>query len=640
MMRLSLEPIARPELRLPILNNPTIFLEDHRCLAAMNISDDGRDTRLFLANVDTLESEWLRVPDAQWGPYGFVRGADGRIYAGFFQGRIYSFDPSVKSFECVADPFSGQTPKRLTWGGLASREGRVYMGVYPTGEFTEYDISSGNSRTIAPLEGTPFGVYANQFAELPDGRILVMLYGARGEILIYHPATRKIEARREIADRTRQGKSRSLCLLDDQRVIYAAGEAVKAFNFRTMHWEEDFLAHGPDKFLWIRSIGGRFYAAGAEVGGVWQISRSGCRLIETGLRDGNRATAGIHLIAPDLFVCLGDNGMLARFSPEKGPLDAAQLDNRSTTGMNINSLRKDPAGSVAVGSHFISSQIFRVDLATGISSSSRHKVVATPGQITCSVFHGGAVYLGVYGRALLMVYRPEEPFVFGQNPRQLLAVGHGQNRPMGMFHHRGLLYMATRANYGELGGAIAVIDPADARCEVYRDFVPTQNPVSFFKHGDLLVGTTEVYGDQGSCPAEAENAVIFVWSTAERRTVRAHVPWPAESLRALALSPAGKMIGFGAGRYFIFDAESGECAVHAWDGPEPSSGIFLDGDRALLSIPEGKGKAALQILEFPSSALHGLGESAALRFFEVLEPGVVLAAAEGSEIVKVHLHAR
>ena len=637
-MRLSLRPIARPESRLPILNNPTIFLEEHRCLAAMNISDEGRDSRIFLVNVDTLKSEWYQVPDAQWGPYGFVQGADGKLYVGFFYGRIYSFDPSAKTFQCLADPFAGVMPGRLTWGGGASRAGRIYMGVYPTGEFTEYDLASGTFHTVAPLAGTPFGVYANQFVELPDGRMLVMLYGSHGEILIYHPGTRQIEARREITRRAWQSKTRSLCVLDDERVIYAVDEAVKIFNFRIMEWEEDFLSGTPDKLSWIRSFEGRFYAIGNDEGQAYEFSRAGCQRIETGLQTGNRATGGLHATGPDRFACLGDNGLLARFSRATGPIDTVQLDNRTSTGMNINSLRKDPGSSLAVGSHFITSQIFRVDLETGVSSSSLNKVVSIPGQITCLAFFDGVVYLGVYGHALVLAYRPGEPFVFGENPSVLAAVGHGQNRPMGIFHDGHRLYMVTRANYGELGGAITVIDPSDGGCEVFRNFVPTQNPVSFFQHGELLAGTTEVHGDQGSCAAEAENAVIFVWSMAERTTVRSIVPWPAKSLRALALSPAGKLIGFGAGKYFVFDVETGACSVADWEGPDPSSGIFLDKNRFLASVPQVAEKSVVRLLNVSTGTIQTVGESVALRFFEVLEPYGILAAADGAEIVKVVLH--
>lgn len=637
-MQLSITPIASPECRLPFVNSPHLFLNGHRCLAAMNISDEGRDSRIFLINVDTLKSESFAVPDGQWGPYGFAEGTDGKLYVGFFYGRIYAFDLATKEFECKADPFANTSVKRLTWGGFASRRGRVYMGVYPTGEFTEYNIASGSFHTIAPLEGTPFGTYAKQFAELPDGRMMVMLYGAHGEILIYNPIRRQIEARREITCHTGQSKHRSLNLLDENRVLYAADGAIKVFNFQSMDWEEDFLSKTTEQLAWIGCIQDTFYGVESETGQVYEIRRSGFKPIETGLKHGNRPGGGIHQIAPDLFACLGDNGQFVRFSPTKGHLDSVQVNNRTKNGMNINSLRKDPESNRAIGSHFITSQVFQTDLETGVSQSSLHKVVTIPGQITCSVFLDGVAYLGVYGKALILACRLDQPFLFGENPRLVCKIGYEQNRPMALFADKGLLYTVTRANYGKLGGAMSVIDPSTGTCEVYRDFVPTQNPVSLFKHGALLVGTTEIFGDQGSCQPKVDQAVIFSWDINQRRTQHTCAPWPGKSLRALGLSPNGTMVGFAAGQYFLYQVESQICTVHSWNETEPSSGVFLDASRFLAAIPSTEGKTRILILNVETHCVTRIGETESLRLFEVLDAEEVLACVKGSLIAKVKLH--
>lgn len=629
---MNIRSVARPQCRLPILLNATHFLEKHRCLAAMNISD--HDTRLFLMNVDTMQSEYFAVPDKQQGPYGLSLGSDGRLYNGFFYGRIYRFDPDAKEFELVAEPFGGKK-YRLAWGGFGSKAGRIYIGYYPTGEFAEYDIASGECRLIAPLPGEPFGVYANDFVELPDGRILVMLFGAHSEILIHQPASGRIDFRREITDPEKRAKPRSLCLLDDERVIYGTKDAIRVFNFVKGDWDADYASNTRDHFCSLKFHGGHLLASGYGNGGVHEITRQGSREIETGLHTGNRATGGAHEIAPDTFVCLGDNGLVAKFSRAKGPLATAQLDNVTDTGMNIHSLLKIPGRDLAVGSHFINSQIFSVDLDTGETHSSLNKVTSHAGQITCATALNGVVYLGVYGGANILAWLPDEPFVFGENPRLLCEIGHAQNRPMGLYNDGRLLYTVSRADYGELGGAISVIDPTDETCEVYRDFVPTQNPCCFFQHGDLFAGTTEIYGDQGSCPPKAENAVIFVWSATERKTVFSVAPWPGKSLRALAISPGGRLIGFGTEKYFVFDVRERSLSLHAWTEAAPSSGIFLDENRFLAAIPTEEEKSKVVLLELDSHTLHAQDETNDLRFFERLETGEILSTRNGAEIVKV-----
>jgi len=168
-MNIRIDDVAQPACRMPVINNATIYMPDHGCLAAVNFSDARIDTRLFLIDVHSLTSESFRVPDDQHGAYGFVRGSDGNLYMGFFGGRIYMFAMTTRTFTRVADPF----PDQFTWGGGASRNGKVYMGVYPTGKFCEYDVRTRACEVFAPMPEEKLGFYAGKFVELYDGRILV-----------------------------------------------------------------------------------------------------------------------------------------------------------------------------------------------------------------------------------------------------------------------------------------------------------------------------------------------------------------------------------------------------------------------------------------------------------------------------------
>jgi hypothetical protein len=120
--------------------------------------------------------------------------------------------------------------------------------------------------------------------------------------------------------------------------------------------------------------------------------------------------------------------------------------------------------------------------------------------------------------------------------------------------------------------------------------------------------------------------------------VHSVVPWPARSLRALAISPAGILIGFGPEKFFLFDVESGRFSRHDWVGMELSSGIFVDENRFLVAAPEPGGNYAVRLLELPAHTVRSLGESVSLRFFETLGQDTLLAAADGAGIVKVSIH--
>lgn len=632
--------VAQPECRLPILNNDTHFLSKQRCLAAINFSNAGRDTRLFLTHVETMESAWIPVPDHQTGPYGFALGSDGRLYVGFFYGRIYRFDPATRIFDLVAEPF-GAKNDRLAWSALGSRAGKIYVGYYPTGEFAEYDTATGSCRVLAPLPETTTGVYARQFLELPDGRILVKLWGAHSELVIYQPSSGHIEERFVMTHDERSSLLRSgLCLLDNERVIYGSQRAIHAFNYREGRREKDFLGETPEAFSWLHSVRGRLMGVGASSGRVFALSDNRWHQVETGLHSGNRVTGAIHEIAEDTWVCQGDNGQVAKFSREGGPLAVTQLDNITHGGLGIHSLEKLPDRPTVVGSHFINSQVFSVDVETGVARASLNKVLSDRGQITCSTSLEGVVYLGAYGGAHILAWRPEEPFAYGENPRELCAVGHAQSRPMGLFHDGHHLYTATRAEYGELGGAISVINPRDGTCEVFRDFVHRQNPCSFFQYRDVFVGTTEVYGDQGSCLPEAENAVIFIWSSVKKKTVFSASPWPAQSLGALALSAAGQMIGFGTSppQYYLFDVSQRSLRLGDWKHDSPSSGVFLDEERLLVSIPRKEGGSDIRLLHLTDGSTSRVATGPdEWHFFSLLETGELLATKNGADIMTVRV---
>jgi len=129
--------------------------------------------------------------------------------------------------------------------------------------------------------------------------------------------------------------------------------------------------------------------------------------------------------------------------------------------------------------------------------------------------------------------------------------------------------------------------------------------------------------------------VIFVWSVAERKTVHSVVPWPGKTLRALAISPAGKLIGFGVEKYFLFDVDERTLTLRDWTEAAPSSGIFLDENRFLMAIPTGEENSKILLLELDANTTHTVDDTDALRFFERLETGEILASRNGAEIVKL-----
>ena len=632
-MSIRMDDFAQPACRLPIINNPTIYMPDHSLLAAVNYADARKDTRLFLVDVEKLTSTYYPVPDNQHGAYGFTRGADGNLYLGFFGGALYRFDVAARTFARLARPL----PDKLVWGGGASKAGRVYMGVYPTGEFCEYDIASGDCRVLAPLPKENLGFYARGFVELPDGRMLVYIDGARPTVVLYNPASRRTDSTHSLG---LEYGGATFCGLDSDRVVFSIKDCVRTFNLRTGQVDGVFLEGLPESFSYLRRDGNAYLAVGLMHGRIYEFDRSGFRVLKDSLRDNNIPSGGVHHIRDRVFACMGDNGLFTRFDADSGVESHVQVDNESDCGMQIQIIRKQPGAPVVVGSHFINSQIFRLDASSGECVPSRRKIVTPPGQINCATFLNGVCYLGVYTHSLIAAYRPDRPFACNENPRTVAEVGHAQNRPVGIVNDGRFVYMASKADYRTLGGSIAVLDPVTERLEVYRDFVPTHNPTSLFYDGQgRLVGTTQTFGDMRTCPARDAHAVIFLWDTRERKTILTAKPWESDVLSASALSPDGVMIGFAADRYYLFSTRDGSCRTAESPVGAPAGGFFIDNNRFLGCHAKSEGDARLFLLDTRTNKAEDFGPTRGTRLFERLSETEVLMDYEGYRLRKMDISA-
>ena len=619
-MKIRIEDVARPSCRMPIINNPTIFMSDLGLLAAVNYSDAKKDTNLYLVDVRAMQCRKYSVPDAQYGAYGFVRGSDGNLYLGFFGGKIYMFDMAARSFSMVAHPF----PDRLVWGGGASQMGKIYMGVYSTGEFCEYDILTRKYDVFAPMPKDSLSHYASEFAELPGGRILVYIQGAKPTFVLYDPASKRIE--KKYALDLHAKASRSLAALDSERVIFSSGDAVKVFNIVAGSFESDLLSKIPESFHYLNRCGEAFTAVSLSSGGMYRFDRNGYALLKDKLADNNVPSGGVHAVDSRTYACVGDNGLFTRFDSETGREEHLQLPNETSCGMNLQMLKKDPHSHFVVGSHFINSQVFCLNLETKVSVSSLSKVVAHPGQINCATFLDGLCYLGSYGHANILVYDPRRPFECNRNPRLVGASGHEQNRPVAIANDGRLVYMATKANYQTLGGAITVLDPAAGAIEVYRDFVESQNPTAMFYHASgVLAGATQTFGDMRTHAPKAKNAVIYVWDTRRRKTAHMAAPWEADTLPAQALSPSGTLIGFAADRYYLFSLADFSCKTVATGLKSVSGGLFLD-DKLFLGCCRAAagGGQAFFVLDIESNSAREICPADETRIFEMISPREIL----------------
>jgi hypothetical protein len=571
---IAIKDFASPVTRMPFVNSPSIYMADIGVLGAVCYSDVGEDSHLFLIDVEKMKEERFPLPRGEKGAYGFARGADGNLYLGKALGKILRFDMRRKRLTVAAHPFKdGQ----WIWGGGASSRGRIYMGVYPTGEFAEYDIASGRCRNIRPKLKRGVAHYACRFLELPDGNMLVGVGGGEFSLFVHNPRTRALM---KIFSGDAGGRLDAFPFLhafyDEHSIIVDSKKGLLLFEWKKRIFRT-LVRRTPEKVLAIQRAGKEFFGIGYPTGTLYRIGRRTCEAVKTEFPNGNRLLAA-HQISGDEFCGLGDNGLFMRFSTATGRKRCLQVRNSTRTGMAIQFLKASPNGKRVVGAHFINMQMYVINARSGSSRSSLNKIAPYSGQVCCGTFIKEAFYLGSYTRAVLHALDVKGAFRYGCNPRTIGEIGHEQNRPVAMTNDNALVYIATKADYGILGGALSVLNPETDAVRVYRDFVPGQNPTScyFYAPTRCLVGTTESFADMRTRAPEAKAAVVYVWDTKRKRTLHTSSPWKSDGLYGYGFSDDGKLIGFTDKRYFVFDVRTHDYTVRDWTHGAVTKGIFLN----------------------------------------------------------------
>ena len=576
---LKMQELSQPVTRLPFINNFSAYLPEQSTVAGICYSDLGRDSSLHLVNVETLKEEKHYLPDGvNCGYLSFVKGGDGNLYFSSGDGCVYRFDPLRKAFNKVVQFFDKHV---MLIGTHRSASGRIYAGTYPEGSLCEYDPSNGQKRIVPTMPRENLGLYCVSFIELPNGKILALVVGSRPGLCLYDPGAGECHVVYE-GDCKTETRGFFNGYFDDDRIIvnYFAG-GLRLFNWKKCVFEGTLLQKVPESLFKMERVGDAFYCCGYPSRKMYKLEDGAIAVVSEDFPNGNFVN-NFHDIGNGEFACIGDNGLFMKFGLDKSALRSSQLDNVSEKGMGLQFLYKVPSEEYVIGAHFIDSQMFRINLADGKTESSLNKVVPYLGQINCGTALDGKFFLGSYTKAVVSVYDWRKPFAYGNNPELIGEIGEEQNRPIRMVNDGRSVYITTGAEYGTLGGAITVLDPATKEMTVYRNFVKDQNPTSglFYINGkNLLAGATDIYGDCQTAAPTASTSVVFLWSPAERKTVHSWSPWDIPHVTISDISPSGICIGFknppgqAGGEYFLWDVASDAKEIKKW----PVEGIMIGG---------------------------------------------------------------
>ncbi|WP_166354061.1 hypothetical protein [Phytoactinopolyspora limicola] len=211
-------------------------------------------------------------------------------------------------------------------------------------------------------------------------------------------------------------------------------------------------------------------------------------------------------------------------------------------------------GDVYVGAYLSPGVMARVDVETG-----EIEQLDGPEQADAITAHGTFTVVSTYPEAKFYAAEHSQPWEWGTNPRHLFTLGRaqtGQDRPRHMISAGDLVAAGTIPNYGELGGALTLFDPATGEYEFHRDVVPDQSVTDLAYNDGVVYGGTTIHGGLDSTPTQ-DTAELFAWDIDEGLMYSTPIIDDAEIISSLAFDTTGGLWGMAnTGALFHYDTDA------------------------------------------------------------------------------------
>jgi len=420
-------------------------------------------------------------------PWALVTGKDGKIYIGTCEGgshpgSILQLDPANPDagIQVIGRPSESET---YIWQLVAASDGKVYGCTYPQAKLVSYDPATGKLADCGRMDDGE--MYARVIAAGDDGWVYTGIGMVRGNVVGYDTAT---------------GQHKDMLPAQERQA--GQGEVYRG---------ADGKVYGRIGAQWYRLWQG-------EATKVTDQERAGRQPMA--LADGRTlADSGIH----DYYELI---------DPKTGEKQLFKPSYRGDGSM-VFVVGKGPHGLIFGGSA-VPLSLWQYDPATG-KSVDLGNPTDTDGEIYSILAWEEHIYVCAYGGAYLSRYTPGKPWDYGhdatKNPYGIGWVGDGHLRPRAMVPGpEGMIYIGSLPPYGQLGGAMAVLDPRQNKVvENYRNLVPDQAIVAlgWDEKTGYMIGGSSLWGGGGSTP-RATDIAFFAWDSARKQKAWESNPVPGD----------------------------------------------------------------------------------------------------------------
>lgn len=547
-----------------------------------------KDAIAVVFQPSTGETEYLRMPEADGARAIAVFGED--VFIGtYLKGQIFHWRPDMDEPQAYQLPRPNGERLEFVFSINKGSDGYYYIGTWPEGLLMRLDLEAGEVTSLGPLTDDPPHEYYLRHVNAEFEGKLFLSFGTEVSFKEYDLETGAV---REFLPEHLLGKSwvshstrfrdMIVALVDSPSTLVffdmETGELVREVVFRKgrifPHNFESLLVHDDAIYFGENATDSlfRYHYDADTFEGVGPYGHP------IGLADSDllytRTRLGKYYVI-DL-------------------VDMSVIHERQGDflgdGMLVHAIAEGPDASV-VGGTYINQGLFQYRTSDE-TMYSPGRAVEIPGQIDNLVTHNDKVYLGHYTKGRFSVWDPAAEWNPGMestsNPAVRWQAGDEQDRvPDGIVGPDGLMYFATKPDYGKLGGALVVLDPDSDEVTVHRNIVRNQSVYALASDGERYVyGTTSVRGGLGARPSEPESK-LFVFDTVEKEKVLERtVVEGAYEIWGLDWMDETRLVGAADSVMFIYDVEADSVLTTRSVTPEEIKQVVTSTDGWVYAVTE------------------------------------------------------
>ncbi|WP_147915931.1 hypothetical protein [Ruania zhangjianzhongii] len=503
---------------------------------------------LSLNVVDLNSGEVLEVHEVS-GSRVISTAAIGDDHMLYFSGRspdpgaLWRYDPFSREVEQLAAAPAGETAVN----DLLVDGGTVYGSTYPNAKVWAYDTLTGDLRDYGQV--TDLGSYARKMT-MVDGDLWIGT-STSPELLRMDTETGERTELPLPPDMVGTADFFSELTTHEDLVLarYSPSDEASGaiYDLSAGEWYGQL-----DTGWWTyTTVDGAFFYAEANTVRAFDIATRQSRSIgweDSALAEEYGGTARINVVDLSIdgfpgstLVGFRDDGSIWRFNLQTAHGDILTPDIDGAPA-KVQSVGHGADGNIYFGAYLSSGVISRIVVDTG-----ELEQLSGPSQADSIVGHHNQTVVGTYPGAGFYAGHRNKTWQWGTNPSHLFSVGrdNGQDRAATMVAAGPRVAAGTIPNFGELGGALVLVNPNSGKYDIYRNIVPDQSVTALAYQDGIVYGGTGIYGGLDSEPT-AETAELFAWDTRRDRLVtRNAVVAGAEIIHALAFDSVGRLWGMG-----------------------------------------------------------------------------------------------